>query len=116
MDWAKAGKGNRNPVVIIDGDKGINGLNVVCKPGEKIKLDASKTFDPDGDKLHYKWWVLPVAGTYANEIEISNSDSKIATVQIPSDSAGKKFHIICEVTDEGVHNLTSYRRIIFEPK
>lgn len=116
MDWANTGKGNRNPVVIIDGDKGIDAINVVCKPGEKIKLDASKTFDPDGDTLHYKWWVLQVAGTYANEIEISNNDSKIATVQIPSDSAGKKFHVICEVTDEGVHNLTSYRRIIFEPK
>ena len=29
--------------------------------------------------------------------------------------AGKNFHVICEVTDDGTHNLTSYRRIMVEP-
>src|SRR5690606_8059533 len=116
MDWAKEGKGNRNPVVVINGDKGINPIEIVCKTGAKMELNASKTFDPDGDKLRYKWWILPVAGTYAEEIEISNSELNIATIHVPSDAAGKKFHVICEVTDDGVHNLSSYRRIIFEPK
>src|SRR5699024_4448975 len=41
MDWAKEGKGNRNPVVIIDGDKGTNPIEIVCKTGKKIKLNAS---------------------------------------------------------------------------
>lgn len=116
MDWAKDGKGNRNPVVIVDGDKSIKPINVAAKAGKKIKLNASKTFDPDGDQLYYKWWIIPEAGTYSGEIKISNSESSIATVNVPSDSAGKQFHIICEVTDDGIHNLTSYRRIIFEPK
>ncbi|QEC53513.1 uncharacterized protein DUF1593 [Anseongella ginsenosidimutans] len=116
MDWAKEGKGNRNPVIIINRDKGISPIEIACKTGKKIKLDASKTFDPDGDRLRYKWWVVPEAGTYSEKIEISNSESKIATIHIPSDSDGKKFHVICEVIDDGTHNLTSYRRIIFEPK
>ena len=116
MDWAKDGKGNRNPVVIIDGDKSLKPLEVVAKAGKSIKLNASKTFDPDGDQLHYKWWVIPEAGTYSGDIEISNNESNIANVHVPSDLAGKKFHVICEVTDDGVHNLTSYRRIIFESK
>jgi hypothetical protein len=34
---------------------------------------------------------------------------------IPPDAAGKTFHVICEVTDNGTPNLTSYRRIIFQP-
>lgn len=114
MDWAKEGKGNRNPVVNINNDKGINPIEIVCKTGEEIKLDASKSFDPDGDQLRYKWWVIPEAGTYSGEIEISKSDSSIASVFIPTDAAGKNFHIICEVTDDGVHNLTSYRRIILK--
>ena len=116
MDWAKDGKGNRNPVVIINGDKSIKPIHVAAKAGKKIKLNASKTFDPDGDNLHYKWWILPEAGTYTGDIEISGSESGIATVNVPTDSAGKRFHVICEVNDDGVHNLTSYRRIIFESK
>jgi hypothetical protein len=114
MDWAKEGKGNRNPVVNINDDKGINPIEIVCKTGEEIKLDASKSFDPDGDQLRYKWWVIPEAGTYSGEIKISKRDSSIASVFIPTDAAGQNFHIICEVTDDGVHNLTSYRRIIFK--
>lgn len=59
-------------------------------------------------------WVIPEAGTYSGEIEISKSDSSIASFFIPTDAAGQNFHIICEVTDDGVHNLTSYRRIILK--
>ena len=48
-------------------------------------------------------------------VTILNSDSNRATVEVPTDSAGKSFHVICEVTDDGTPPLTSYRRIIFEP-
>ena len=116
MDWAKDGKGNRNPVIIIDDDKSIKPIKVRCKAGEGIILNASKTFDPDGDQLHYKWWIIPEAGTYSGGIFISESEPSIVTIKIPSDSAGKNIHLICEVTDNGEHNLTSYRRIIFESK
>ena len=53
--------------------------------------------------------------TYTQDIEISSSKSSRATVQVPDNSAGKTFHVICEVTDNGTHNLTSYRRVIFKP-
>jgi hypothetical protein len=46
---------------------------------------------------------------------IEGSDTNRATVKVPPDSAGKSFHIICEVTDDGVHTLSAYRRIVFEP-
>jgi len=115
MDWAKDGKGNRNPVVVIDGDKDIDILIRTPIQGTKITLDASQSYDPDGDKLIFKWWILPEAGTYAGNVIISNSSSSIASIDIPSDSAGKHFHVICEVVDDGVHNLSAYRRIIFKP-
>ncbi|MFW6290276.1 MAG: nucleoside hydrolase-like domain-containing protein, partial [Mariniphaga sp.] len=115
MDWAKEGQGNRNPVVIINKNEGFEILKNKPEQGENITLDASKSYDPDGDKLTYRWWVLPEAGTYKQEVEISGSNSARAEVKIPFDSAGKTFHVICEVTDNGTHNLTSYRRIIFEP-
>jgi hypothetical protein len=115
MDWAKDGQGNRNPIVAINDNKGIQIITNTPPTGTTVTLDASKSYDPDGDKLTFKWWVLSEAGTYAGNVNIASHDASRATVEIPSDSAGKSFHLICEVTDDGVHNLTGYRRIIFQP-
>ncbi len=115
MDWAKNGAGNRNPVVVIDGDAGISVIKKIPKNGTTVTFNASQTFDPDGDNLKFNWWIQTDAGTYPGDVNISNNSSSIATVTVPSDSAGKSFHVICEVVDDGVHNLSGYRRIIFEP-
>jgi len=115
MDWAKNGVGNRNPVVIINGDESIDMIMKKPRPGAEVTLDASQTYDSDGDKLSFNWWILSGAGTYTREIVIANSETSRATVEVPADSAGKTFHVICEVTDDGSPNLTGYRRIIFEP-
>jgi hypothetical protein len=115
MDWAKDGTGNRNPALVLDGDNGISVLKKTPAPGTSVTLDASKTSDPDGNNLKFNWWIQADAGTYPGKVNISNSDSNKATVEVPSDSAGKSFHVICEVTDDGTHNLSSYRRIIFTP-
>jgi hypothetical protein len=115
MDWAKGGAGNRNPVVIVNGDAGLATIKLTPAPGASVTLDASASRDPDGDKLKFSWWVLVEAGTYNKDVKISGEDSARATIAVPSDTAGKSIHVICEVTDDGTHNLTSYRRIIFEP-
>jgi hypothetical protein len=115
MDWVESGTGNRNPIVVIDNNKGIAILTQTPQPGTKVTLDASSTYDPDNDGLTFNWWIQSEAGTYPKNISISNSDSSVATVNIPPDSEGKTFHVICEVIDNGIHSLSSYRRIIFEP-
>ncbi|WP_442511899.1 DUF1593 domain-containing protein [Novipirellula sp. SH528] len=115
MDWAKDGCGNRNPTITIDGNQGLEILTKKPQQGTTVKLDASKSFDPDSDKLKFKWWVLSAAGTCDSTINIENGDSSVASINVPSESAVKSFHVICEVTDDGVPSLTSYRRIIFEP-
>ncbi len=115
MDWADKGHGNRNPVVIVNGDASLDAITLKTKPGKKVKLDASASFDPDGDQLQFKWYVLPAAGTYAGSVLVSENNTSRAKIKIPLDSAGKTIHIICEVTDNGNHNLTSYRRIVIEP-
>ncbi|MCS7468627.1 DUF1593 domain-containing protein [Stieleria sp. ICT_E10.1] len=113
MDWAKDGHGNRNPKLVVDGDDGIKVIHKDAAPGASVTLDASKTTDPDGDKLTFNWWVQPDAGNYGGKVVITGADSHTATIQIPTDAAGRQFHVICEVTDNGTHNLSSYRRVVF---
>jgi len=116
MDWAKDGRGNRNPIVVINDDKDIDIITIYPLQGTTVTLDASKSDDPDGDKLTFKWWILSEAGTYTEDVNIANRSSSRAMVNVPPNSAGKSFHVICEVTDDGTHNLTSYRRIILYQK
>jgi hypothetical protein len=112
MDWAERGSGNRNPVVIVNGKRGIGNIIVSLKQEASVVLNASDSYDPDGDKLAYSWYVLPEVGTYRGNIKISGTDTPRIMVEVPADMAGKTLHLICEVTDNGTPNLTSYRRII----
>ncbi|MFG0289472.1 MAG: nucleoside hydrolase-like domain-containing protein [Rhodopirellula sp. JB044] len=114
MDWAKDGKGNRNPVLDLDGDKGLTVITKTLDQGASATLDASATTDPDGDDLKFKWWVQGDAGTYRGDVKLFDTSSSKVTVEVPADAKGQTFHVICEVTDDGTHNLSSYRRVIFK--
>jgi len=115
MDWAKEGAGNRNPVVVINGDSSLAMMTLSPEAGTSVTLDASGSCDPDGDNLRFSWWILSGAGTYTEDIPLSDTGTDRITVPIPDNAAGKSFHIICEITDDGTHPLTGYRRIIIEP-
>ena len=115
MDWAQSGTGNRNPVIVLDGDDGTRVLTRTPRQGTTVDLDASKSYDPDGDGLKFTWWVQPNAGTFRGKVSISDSSSSIAKIKVPADSAGRSFHVVCEVVDSGTHPLSAYRRIVFVP-
>lgn len=112
MDWAKEGRGNRNPIVCISKSKQSEVIYLSVGAGKKVVLDASKSYDPDGDDLQYKWWILPEAGTYKKSVIIENTDTNKATVNVPVDMGKETIHLILEVTDMGTPSLTAYRRIV----
>ena len=75
-----------------------------------LSLNASKSFDPDGDDLSFLWWQQPEIGK--TKVTIDQSDQPIATILIPANASGDTVQIICEVHDSGPFHLVSYRRSI----
>lgn len=114
MDWAAKGKGNRNPIAIVNGQTGFEALRLTAQAGQLLTLDASSSYDPDGDDLTIHWWMLPEAGTYAGALSITAPYAPRTTFRLPTDCNGKQLHIICEVTDNGTPCLTGYRRVIID--
>jgi hypothetical protein len=89
-------------------------------------LDASKTKDPDGQKLRFSWFHYPEAGGAGlnlADVNIEDGGASIARVT-PNAVCRPQWlalrrcagtgvaHIILAVTDEGSPPLTSYRRVI----
>jgi hypothetical protein len=84
-----------------------------AKPGSKIRLSAKGTFDPDGNKLHYKWWQYKEAGTFDGNIRIHDAEESDASFTVPEGIKKEvTIHIICEVTDNGTPPLTRYQRVV----
>lgn len=113
-DWCLKSYSNANHPPIV---KLKNAEEITASPGKKIILSAKGTTDPDGDKLKYKWWQYHEVGSYKRSFEIHNNEKQAAYFKIPTDAEkGKTIHIICEVKDNGVPQLTRYQRVVITIK
>ena len=124
MDFAHA---NHNPELVVNGRAGTAPVDLTVDAKETVTLDAAGTKDPDGQALHYKWWVYEeagLAGTHGADVAISGANTQQARIAINSPCRAVWIpgllpcrgegvaHIILEVTDEGTPRLTSYRRVV----
>jgi hypothetical protein len=104
---------NREPVAIVNGDHSSNIIRLKGKPGERITLDASRSYDPDKDRLSFNWFRYPLADNYQGELIINNPEIAVQHITIPDDLAeDQSLHLILEVRDTGSPDLVTYRRVI----
>jgi len=110
MQWAAEGRGNHNPVVVVNGEHGLSPICINVKAGDTVRLDATASSDPDGDALHFRWWQQPEIG--GRGITIDQADQPVAILRTDASAAGNTYHVVCEVHDEGPFHLVAYRRAI----
>jgi hypothetical protein len=110
MQWTATSRfedANHAPVIEL-----AHAQDITAKPGNIITLDASPSYDPDGNELTLSWWVYTEAGTYGKPVEVQNADLPVAQITIPTDASGKTIHVICEVKDRAALPMTRYQRVI----
>lgn len=113
MEWADTGRGNINPVVIVNEDYSLSPVLLTTTSGQKVDLDASASYDPNDDKLSFRWWIQSDIGNCPQDVILSGKDSH-AILTIPNTTQEAEIHVICEVHDNGSIPLAAYRRIIIK--
>ena len=113
IEWAATGKGNRNPIVIVNGEQDPSPTLLTAKTGTTVTLDASGTNDPDGDAISFKWWIQRDAGKCPPSIAIDGTQEKVS-LAIPAGADGAEIHVICEVHDNRTISLAAYHRVILK--
>jgi len=115
MDWcvsSRFGDANHNPIAAFDGDTSQDFIQLRVKVGDTVNLSASGSKDPDGDKLAFRWFQYPEAGTYHQEVRLRDGNSGQASFVAPDVTSAQAIHVILQVKDDGTPNLYSYRRVI----
>ncbi len=87
-----------------------------CMPGNVVHLDATQSSDPDGDHLAYECLIYEEAGTFSQseKIIINQESAGLFAISIPQTARGRDIHLILRIKDDGLPNLSVYRRVILE--
>ncbi len=116
LDWCVAdsySKANHPPVVRV---KGLN--KHVVGSGQKVTLDGSESWDPDGHDLKFRWVSYPeVSVRWGDPIRMNGAGEAVVSVEaplVPSDAKPVGMHVILVVSDSGEPPLTRYQRVILE--
>ena len=114
MDWCVKpyGEANHHPVAILNGRSGSGILHINARSGRVVRLDAQRSFDPDGRNLTPEWYIYREAGTFKNEISLSSTRGMRTSFTAPIVEQPETIHIILELRNDGKPPLYSYRRAI----
>ncbi len=101
---------NEAPVATIDGHSSFAPLQITATAGDNLTLDASASYDPDGDQLNYEWMIYPEAGNLKTEVNLKSNGFE-AELKVPELNE-QEIHLILKVKDNGEPALTGYQRVI----
>jgi hypothetical protein len=118
MKWATHSplQVNHAPVVVLGKDRSNNVLHRKAVAGRSIELNASKSFDRDGNQLSFRWFHYKEAGSYREQITLNDSSSAVIRFAVPRDIDGDDIHLVLEVRDNGSPSLVAYRRVVITGK
>ncbi len=121
MDWAvnHVDSTNHHPVIKLENHRSNEPLLLNVYKGDTIRIAASESYDPDGNGLHFKWWIYEEPGLYKGRYKpeemINQQNTSNVNIYVPDDAGpGESIHLILELTDDGEPILKDYQRIVFQ--
>ncbi|KAG8156565.1 hypothetical protein KVR01_013516 [Diaporthe batatas] len=114
-------KPNHQPVAVVNGSCGI--LEIPYSFGESVVLDASESWDPDGDDLSFDWFhyrepTFRLEGDIPRispNVTFDALDATGSVVNVTPNN-NETFHIVLTVRDDQPMKLSSYKRVILRPQ
>lgn len=110
MDWCTLtyAEANHPPVPILS-----HRDHITLASGERFRLDAFGSTDPDGDNLSFLWFPYLEAGTYKGDFELGQPENAHLVYGVaPEVKNEETIHVILKVSDKGTPSLSRYKRII----
>lgn len=109
MDWCVKlfAEANHPPVAVVKGEVARR-----VAPETVVVLDASGSWDPDGDEIFIEWVYYKEAGTWDGEINLLRNREKTFDFITPVTPIPIEIHILLKVRDNGSPPLTGYQRVI----
>ncbi|MBE0656080.1 MAG: DUF1593 domain-containing protein [Bryobacteraceae bacterium] len=103
-------KANHEPMAVLNGDATRRVVPVRAAAGERVRLSARGSSDPDGDRLSYRWLHYPEPGGSMSAVAIEGAGNVDASLLVPP--GARELHVILEVRDAGSPPLVACRRVV----
>lgn len=111
--WAKNGTGNRNPHIVVQGDRSYDVVVKHARPGDKVTVSAAGSIDPDGDCISYSWIQdTGVLTGWPKNVTLRDADEERVSLEVPVEAAGYDIHLLLHGVDNGRPALAGWRRAI----
>ncbi|KAL3462522.1 hypothetical protein BJX64DRAFT_277063 [Aspergillus heterothallicus] len=143
MSWTLSDdlkKANHAPVLAVNGSSGPEPLRLDVEAGGSVVLDASESYDPDGDELQFNWFqyrepttamgviidpqvvdleIRPLGriGEEQRKVEVALPGPEKCSIDFLSGKAkakGQELHLVLEVKDNGDPCMYSYKRVVIQ--